>query len=266
MSLLDHALALAAKGVPVFPMTLPKKLPLAGSHGHLDASCDPEVIRAMFRQRGAALVAIRTGGPSGVVALDADTPEAEELFQEWLRSGRLPTTRVHATWRGVHLLYRHDPAHPLRSTSGRLAPGVDTRGDGGALVWWPAVGLRVRRDVPLGDLPTLPAWVADAAAPPPPKPSTRPAPIVGASDGRAAGFAAGALRSATERVARAPDGTGNSTLNREAWGLARFVVDGLLAATEVFDQLVNAAIKAGHPARKAEGTVISALRKRGVAI
>jgi len=116
--------------------------------------------------------------------------------------------------------------------------------------------------VPLGDLPTLPAWVTVAASPPPPVPSTSPPPTIGTE--RASRIAAGALRSAVQRVVAAREGTRNTTLNTEAYALARFASAGDLAVTDLFNELVDAAASAGLTEGEAARTITAALRARSV--
>ena len=56
-SKLDHALALARRGWPVFPLQENGKQPLPGSRGHLEATTKPDEIRARWTDAltGAAL-------------------------------------------------------------------------------------------------------------------------------------------------------------------------------------------------------------------
>ncbi len=70
-------------------------------------------------------VGIVTGQVSGLVVLDADSPEAEE---ELKRRGHPPTPMVR-TARGMHLYFKH-PGGQLPTRIG-LGEGLDLKGDGG---------------------------------------------------------------------------------------------------------------------------------------
>lgn len=254
-ALIAAALALAGQGLPVVPWNANKR-PVT-PHGFHDASTDPAEVRRLFSRPGAALVAVRMGEPSGLVALDLDP---EDTARAWWRAHRdqLPETRTHRTRRGgLHLLFAW-PGGRVPSPAGKLARGVDVRGDGSALTWWPAHGGAVLRDVPLGALPLFPGWLLDAITPPPPPPLPAARPAV--SDR----YAAAALERAIVAVARAGEGMRNATLNREAHGLAR-LVGPALTARDIAAALIPAAAAAGLQPRESMLTISSALRARGVA-
>jgi hypothetical protein len=77
-------------------------------------------------------------------------------------------------------------------------------------------------------------------------------------------YASAALRQATDRVVRAGIGARNVALNVEAYGLGRFVAEGLLDGQAVADALAAAAITAGLAPREVEATLRSALAARGL--
>ncbi|WP_144185751.1 bifunctional DNA primase/polymerase [Elioraea rosea] len=254
-AIISAALALARQGLPVVPWSASKK-PVT-PHGFLDASTDPVEVQRLFSRPGAALVVVRMGEPSRLVALDFDT---EDTARAWWRAHhhRLPDTRTHRTRRGgLHLLFAW-PGGKVPSPAGKLALGVDVRGDGSALTWWPAHGGDVVRDMPLDGLPLFPGWVLDAITPPPPPPL--PPTRLAVSDR----YAAAALERAIVAVATAAEGTRNSTLNREAHGLAR-LVGPVLTARDIAAALIPAAQAAGLQPHETMLTVSSALRARGVA-
>ena len=81
------------------------------------------------------LVGVPTGITFSVLDIDLDG-------LSWLASATLPPTRTHVTRSGGrHLLFRHREG--LRTSKGQIAPGVDVRGEGGFVVWWPREGLAV---------------------------------------------------------------------------------------------------------------------------
>lgn len=141
--LLDSALMLAFVGLPVFPLKLDKRPACEG--GLHAASADPNEVARLFANPTAALIGVPMGPPSGLDAIDID-PKREGLA--WLEANehRLPATRRHHSRSGgLHILLKHTPG--MRTKFDRIAPGVEVRGDGGYIVWWPAHGLFASGDV-----------------------------------------------------------------------------------------------------------------------
>lgn len=145
------AAVLAEQGVPVFPC-LESKIP-ATPRGFKDWVSDPAKARHLFLYtRGAALIGMPTGVPSGISAIDID-PQGKAWFVAKQR--RLPETRVHQTRRGgYHLLFRHPPG--LRNSASKISFGVDVRGEGGYIIIPPSPGYAVINE---GDLAYFPKWV-----------------------------------------------------------------------------------------------------------
>lgn len=112
---------------------------------------------------------------------------------------RIPATRTHATGSGgLHVLFRHTDG--LRNSAGRIAPGVDVRGDGGYLIWWPDAGCKVLVCMPLAPWPQSLLSLVERPTQP-----TRPT-FSAATEGHANAarrYALAALRNAVERVAAA---------------------------------------------------------------
>lgn len=133
---MDDALDLWRRDLSVIPVPRPDrrydgKRPVIAWREFQDRRATEDELRAWFRTP--QNIAIVTGALSGVVAVDADSPEA----LHWIRR-RLPWTPWQTkTARGFHLFYQHpgirvsNRAH-LQTPDGRLA--IDVRGDGGFCV------------------------------------------------------------------------------------------------------------------------------------
>jgi hypothetical protein len=163
---LPAALTLAEEyGLPVFPCRSrdevingekrKAKSPLT-PHGFEDASTSILCIEQWFEQTPDALIGVPTGTASKLFVVDID-PEGADWYQQ--NAERLACGRIHKTRRGWHLLYRM-PATTLGNTTGALAQGVDTRGVGGYVIWWPAHGLEAMGD--LEGLTEPPTWLIEA--------------------------------------------------------------------------------------------------------
>jgi hypothetical protein len=211
-TVLDVALMLAAQGLAVFPCA-PSKRPAvpeaSGGRGYLDASTDPDAVRALFaRAPNAALVGVACGPASGVDILDVDPRHGGDAWEQQ-NDDRLPETLTHATPSGGrHYVFRHYPG--VRNRQGVPATGVDVRGAGGYAIWPPSAGYRVIHDVEPAEWP---AWLLEQVIriEPPPRPIVRadPAEI---TDARLDGL----LRSLLARLNGAPEGQKHEVLLRIA--------------------------------------------------
>ncbi len=251
--------AALALGLPAFPCRTDKAP--ACPHGFHDATADPSALRELWRRHPAPLVGVPTGDASGVDALDIDAPRHPEAAVWWVQHRRrLPTTRTHRTRSGgLHVLFEH--AAGMRCWTGRPVSGIDGRADGGYIVWWPTEGEPVLREEPPAPWPD---WLLDELTPPPARTPAWALATDLSSPERGSRYGSAALRHAANRVARAPVGNRNSTLNNEAFGVARLVAAGVLNAQDVADTLAAAAVASGLAPREVEATLRSALAARGL--
>lgn len=151
---LSAALELANTGTPCFPCLADKRP--ATPKGFKDATSDPTRLDELWRQYPGALVGIPTGEASGVDVVDVDPRNGGNI---WLNDVQvqLPITRVVETRSGGwHLYFVHETG--IRNSAGRIAPGVDVRGEGGYVIHWPAAGFRILCDAPIAAWPT---WLFD---------------------------------------------------------------------------------------------------------
>ncbi len=162
---LEVASDLAANyGIPVFvcrndPGGEKDKAPLT-ENGFKDATLDQDGIEYWLRANKNPLVAVPTGKASRLLVVDID-PKGAEWYRE--HQAALACGRVHRSRRGWHLVYRY-PEFEVRNSASKIAPGVDVRGEGGYVIWWPAHGYDVVGD--LDELNEAPAWLLKALATP----------------------------------------------------------------------------------------------------
>lgn len=163
------AMALASRGLAVFPVDPTTKAPRT-PHGCLDASRSEATLIEFWRKHPAAGVGVATGKPSGIVVIDVDPHNGgEDGFADL--AGRLGapgrTVRVSTPNGGFHLWYRA-PGTAVSCSAGKLAPGVDIRGEGGYVVAPPTsrpdgTGWRWTGTAPLAEL--QPEWVEALTVP-----------------------------------------------------------------------------------------------------
>jgi hypothetical protein len=263
MTLLDHALAIAATGLPVFPCGTDKAPVCAG--GFKVATCDPGRIRSLFAHSAAVMIGMPTGAASGVIVVDID-PRHDG--NDWLEAHRaeLPATRIHGTMSGgVHLLF-NDGGLEIRNSAGKavngrkqgIAPGVDVRGNGGYVVIPPSPGYTMADEAPIADMP---AWLVSLCRKPPEAEQTvlierAVRPWIGrATTGKtsvvddASPYGRAALESAANEIRNAYEGSKHETINRVGYSIGGLVAAGELLEGDAFREL-SSALEAIRPACK----------------
>ena len=273
--LLTAALAYARHGIPVLPVHTPD--PSGGCscdqgvrcdrpgkhprlrHGLTDATTDPRLIDVWWSRWPEANVGLRTGITMDVA--DIDSAEGWHGLTHLLGGELPPGPRVRTGGGGWHLWFR-----PMGfGNRVGLLPGLDWRGVGGYVVAPPSRHVRggdyrwVRR--PGDPLPVGPAALRDLIEGPPPP--AHPASTRWATAQRVIAhpdrYAEAALTAEFERVASAPVGTRNDTLNRAAFALGRLVGAGLLDQGDVVRELDAAARRCGLGRSEIRRTIRSGL-------
>jgi hypothetical protein len=242
----------------------PAKHPLT-SRGLHDASRDSELITEWWQRWPGANVGILTGSVSGLVVLDVDGDTGAQSLRELENAEQpLPQTLCATTGGGGrHLLFRH-PGTRVPNSTGKLAPGLDVRGDGGYIVARPSrhisggvyEWLHPADQTPLADLP---AWLLSRMLEraTPPKPPRTPRSRSGSlSPDRYTRFV---FQQVIAELSQATEGTRNDSLNRAAFRLGQFVAAGLLVRSDVETALLEQAMALGLRDREAQATVRSGI-------
>lgn len=261
--LAENALALADIGLRVFPLQAREKKPIAGTHGLTDASCELGQVAAWWKRWPEANIGLVTGAASGCFVLDLDGDVGiESLLDLAARNGRLPATVRQSTGKGGHLLFAwpnsaRAGAAEIRNSAGRIAPGVDVRGEGGYIVAAPSVHPSGRLyaweegaspfDMPFA---RAPHWLLQLAGPPAPaarSPRERQAAAPAMLTEGGTRYGLRALEHACQSVMSAPNGQRNNTLHRAAHYVGQVVGGQELQESVARRALEDAAARMADP-------------------
>lgn len=143
--MMQAALGYAARDLPVFPVPAgTKKSHKSAKHSDGRAwgfTTEPDEIRRDFTNWPDANIGIVTGSLSRIFVVDLDTAEGHRAdgignFDRLAdQHGGVPETATASTPSGGrHLYFRWPDSLVVRSSAGKLLPGVDIRGDGGMVL------------------------------------------------------------------------------------------------------------------------------------
>jgi hypothetical protein len=296
----NHALALEyAKIFPIFccdptpkdddPDT-PRKTPLFVNSWVKEATQDPIIITAWFRQNPRALIGIPCAA-AGLWVVDCDVrlPRGDKPGVDGLtpflalaeQNGGLAESIVivdTVSKNSRHFIFRQPMGAPLGNGTGALPKGVDCRGAGGYIIapgcrwrdreWRPVQGSLLDDYDKLSE-PSR--WLQDMVrapkkADPPPKPAREPeeherasAPRSEAIGSRERAYAISALAGECNTVASTAEGARNKALNTSALKIGSYVGAGWLDGDMAADELAKAAHACGLPEHEARKTIASGL-------
>ena len=173
------------------------------------------------------------------------------------RNGGAPRTLTVRTSRGFHVFFACDVEIP--NSAGRLAPGVDVRGEGGYVVAPPSIHpsgavYRIARNLPVADAPR---WLVDLAMPEPiPEPAPMPAWRNDDED-----FKLRAIPGILSLVANARQGERNRITFWAACRFQEMVRDGLITQGLAEELLLHSARRCGLNGMEILRTAHSARRR-----
>jgi RecA-family ATPase len=173
------ALKLAERGFRVFPLKPGAKTP-ARKGWQNEAASDPDTVKALFADKPDSNIGIAMGG--GLFAFDCDRKDGKDgdaalrallgVDAIWLDL----TFAVATPSGGLHYVFRCPADKTIRNSAGKIAPGVDVRGEGGYLATVGSVidGKRytvANNAAPIDAPESILAIIAEAATPAEPRPS-----------------------------------------------------------------------------------------------
>jgi hypothetical protein len=222
-----------------------RKRPLT-RHGLHDASRLPAVILDWWGRWPDAVPALVCGEPSGLAVLDVDIRDkvdGRDVLDVLAGPFHPEAPTAHTPSGGYHILFKW-PGRFVKSCP--VAPGLDVKGDGGAVMlppgrgrsWDPHLGL----DTPI---PAMPEWMAPSE---PVAHAAAPAPAYRQPLSR---YAEAALDNAVKAILSAPAGAQHVTLNKECFAIGGLVASGALPAALALEALTWAAGRMlSHDARR----------------
>jgi len=147
MSVLDHALLYARRGIRVIPIAPGEKYPAGIEAWQTIASSNPTTVTEWFtttyKDWGVGICTGRAGARQ-VFVLDIDEHDPQQSGSDTLADleaehGKLPDTVTVLTPTGGRHLYFTTPIAIRNDAGKRLGPGLDIRGDGGQVLAPPTI-------------------------------------------------------------------------------------------------------------------------------
>ncbi|RVO41350.1 hypothetical protein CN093_08790 [Sinorhizobium meliloti] len=280
----DVALSYIMHGVPVFPcrekttegvdystgevVDFVEKSPYT-TYGLKDATTSSRIINILFgeRHQGAA-IGVPTGEKLGAWVLDLDRHANDDGTvrdgHEWLAAqeenhGPLPeTARATTANGGTHIFFRH--VEGIRNRAA-IAPGVDTRGEGGYILAPGSIMADGRRyewvdwqEDGLPDFADAPEWLVDLVKVKAPAPveQTKREYTYQPEDSGAARYASRSFDMEMDKLASAPKGQRGQQLFASACSIGEFVAAGLISRSDAEAGLIDAAKSNGLVATDGE--------------
>ena len=257
-TLSTSAIRYARQDFPIFPCWPNDKRPLT-PHGFHDATCDEKQIRQWWKLWPTANIGLALDGKFWV--LDVDHPTGEESLAR-MESQHEPlslTTAVRTGHGGRHI-YFSAPSFTVKTSAGKLGPGIDVRGNAGYVLVPPSYTVAEYVWISRDTLTQAPEWLLalvrgplrashGSAHPQGPK---RLTPLSRA-------YARSILTGELSYLRQAIPGERNYRLNRAAFRLGQLVATGSLDRGKVETRLTKCALATGLVPGEIEPVIQSAL-------
>ncbi|MDH4201473.1 MAG: bifunctional DNA primase/polymerase [Phycisphaerae bacterium] len=171
--ILQAALELAGHGLPVFPCRIrtegdkKAKSPYT-RNGFKQASTATEQIKCWWANYPDAIIGMPTGVPSHLIVMDIDPRHGGDHSLQNLidEHGELPDTLTAITGGGGTHYYFKYPGFPVKSSTSKIASGIDIKADGGYVIVAPSGHENGNNyywdgDFDLDDVADIPEWLLE---------------------------------------------------------------------------------------------------------
>lgn len=232
----------------VFPTA--GKVPLISDWQQL-ASDDPEQLarwQNLYRGRMTHW-AVPTGPINGILVLDVDLDlqnKGTGNGYETLKQHQLPATMSQRTPSGgMHYIFKYPSDGKRYGNKVKFLPGLDTRGEGGFIVWYGG------DEKPILDPPT---WLSEKTTALLSQPASQVTSIKVSP-----AIADRMIQESLDKIREAPPGEANNVLNIEAFKLGQLVYSQSITRDYAFEALFRAAKARGKPDYESTATINSGL-------
>ena len=130
--------------LPVFPCKFNKSPYIM--HGYKDATKDLSQINNFWTNFPEALIGVPTGKETGLFVVDIDEGKGKSGEETFIYLGLSNPNTVQTITQsgGRHLFFKYDPSIPQNNSYSKLGKFIDTKSDGGYVIWAGSQGYRYR--------------------------------------------------------------------------------------------------------------------------
>jgi putative DNA primase/helicase len=261
--------AMLKLGCAVFPVVKRSKKP-AIKKWTTRATRDRNKAFKYFRRHPEQNYGVLLGGPANIFVIEFDGSEGEASLKKLIEiNGPLPVTLTVVTHRGRHHYVSAPPGFRVRNSVGRVAKGIDIRGESGFVLGAGSVHpsgdvyrFRVGRGPDEVKIARAPAWLLRAIRKTTLPSETTPVTVTltPADLNRVKAYAEAARQRELDRLSKAPKHQRNDTLNKCAFKLGQFLPFEVLDRQTIAQQLAQVAAQIGLAEAEIHRTIESGLK------
>jgi len=227
------------------------------------ATSDPQQLREWWVEEPGSGVGVATSSHLWVLDIDGKRGR-DSLARLEAQNGPLPQTVLAETGGGgLHYYFRGIGKREIRNSAGKVAPGIDVRGEGGQVVAPPTLhpsgkAYEWRRSPFEQEVCKPPRWLVDLVCKVDEPITAEPVAAIDVGAGTTP-YGRRVLERSVDRASGAPKGQRNSELAGAAYVAGQYVGGGEVDRRDAEIALVDAGIAAGLSRKEVERTALSGL-------